>query len=362
MSTTTAAAVRYRPDQNNFPNPDSTRRNNLFHYYKRRVYQEAVDEEHRPDFPPVCSLEFTNHCNLRCAFCARQVMTRERGFMEEALLRKMMEEFAERGTFVKLSGYGENLIHPQALDFIRLIKQTNPLYLTTNALLINEKVAECVVESDLDVLQFSLQGVDRESYEAQRRRGNFDRLIQNLDTLVRIRGDHPYPFIHVSTTILDETPEMIEPFIALAFEHGADAVGIGRTDYDRVVPEMITDAESKERIDSFRRRQSLTKVADHTYLYRYCDINWNGVALSSFFDFNEFLPVGNLNAQTMYEIWNHSPALCALRVLERRGVLNGVREITEALETLENLGRPGAINVFDTFYHAWHTGKGSYNT
>ena len=92
----TNVKVAYDPSQNNFSNPESNRRNNLFHYYKNPAYGVACDEAHRPDFPFVCSFEFTNRCNLDCIFCARQVMTRKLGDMDEQLLAKMMDEFAQQ--------------------------------------------------------------------------------------------------------------------------------------------------------------------------------------------------------------------------------------------------------------------------
>jgi hypothetical protein len=125
---------------------------------------------------------------------------------------------------------------------------------------------------------------------------------------------------------------------------------------------MITDPRRKATVESFRARQTLRQVPDHTYLYRYCDINWSGVVVSSFFDFNEFVPVGDLNEQTMHEVWNESPVLNALRVLERRRVLDGVGEVLQALQTLSRAGAGDALKVFDTFYHAWQVGEKSYNT
>ena len=146
-----------------------------------------------------------------------------------------------------------------------------------------------------------------------------------------------------------------------AFEHGADSVGIGRTDYDRVVADMVTSSKRKKQIEEFRDRQTLLQVPDHTYLYRYIDINWNGVAVSSFFDFNEFVPVGDLNRQSLHEIWNQSPVLRALRVLERRKLLNGFGEVRDAIEMLNEAGVADKMKVFDTFYHAWSLGEKSYN-
>lgn len=354
--------VQYDPRQNNFGHPESTRSNNLFLHYQQPAYKVALDEEHRPDFPFVSSFEFTNACNLNCAFCARQVMTRKNGCMPEELFYKIMDEFSKRPIFLKVNGYGENLLHPQALEYIRHIKKTNGLYFTTNATLIDDKVAECFVDVGLDVVQLSFQGLDKESYESQRQKSSWDQFFANVRRLIEIRGNAPYPYIHLSTTILDEPPEQIQAFMDMAFDLGVDAVGVGRTDYDRVIEDMITDPKRKAEIEEFRKRQTLNKVCDHTYLYRYIDINWDGVVVSSFFDFNKFVPVGDLNKQTMYEIWNNSPVLNALRVLERRRVLTEYDEVWSAMNAIHESGLTDQMRVFDTFYHAWNLGEKSYHT
>jgi len=334
--------MKYKKGVNNFYNPDSKRQNNLFSYYQRPIYKAAFNSENRPDFPLVSSLEFTNHCDLDCLFCARAVMTRPLGFMSRQLFFKIIEEYRQHGIFIKVNGYGENLLHPNALEFIKEIKKENGLYFTSNSTTLDERVADCLIENRVDVLQVSFQGLDKKGYEEQRRRGNYDVLIGNLKKLVQRRGDAEYPFIHLSTTILDESDHEIENFINLGFEIGVDSVGIGRTDYDRVIEEMIKDNKRKKDINQMKKRQSLEKVSDHTYLYKYIDVNWDGIVVSSFFDFNEFIPVGDLNKQTMHEIWNHSEVLNAIRVLEKNKLLNNMK-------------------VFDTFYHAWHLGSYSYN-
>ena len=358
----TKTRVRYDPHQNNFGNPESDRPNNLFLHYQQPAYKAAVDDEHRPDFPFVSSFEFTNACNLDCVFCARQVMTRKNGMMSEDLILKIMAEFSQRNIFLKVNGYGENLLHPQALDFIRLIKKTNGLYFTTNATLIDDKAAECFVDAGLDVVQLSFQGVDKASYESQRKKSNWDKFFANVKRLIEIRGDAPQPYIHLSTTILDEKPEQIEDFMEMAFELGVDAVGVGRTDYDRVLIDMVSNPARKAEIGRFRQRQTLNKVPDHTYLYRYIDINYSGVVVSSFFDFNEFIPVGDMNTHSMFEIWNNSPVLNALRVLERRRALTEFDELRAAVDTIKDAGLADRMHVFNTFYHAWNLGEKSYHT
>jgi len=335
--------MKYDLKINNYYNPDSTRTNNLFTYYQRPVYKAAKSMETKPDFPFVSSLEFTNHCNLDCLFCARAVMTRPKGYMSPGLFYKIIEEYRRHKTFIKINGYGENLLHPYALEFITQIKKENPLYFTSNCTIFDEKMIDRFVKSKVDVLQVSFQGTDKQGYEQQRRKGSFDTVINNVKNLIKVRGDAPYPFIHLSTTVLDETATEIGNFIDFGFELGVDSVGIGRTDYDRVPQDMIKDNLRKAQIIEMSKRQTLQKVPDHSYLYKYIDVNWDGIVVSSFFDFNEFIPVGDLNKESMFEIWNSSEVLNALRVLEKNHLLQKMK-------------------VFDTYYHAWCIDeKASYN-
>jgi MoaA/NifB/PqqE/SkfB family radical SAM enzyme len=335
-------SVRYHPTVNNYYNPDSRRKNNLFLHYNQPAYQRIRGIETMPSFPMVSSLEFTNQCNLDCLFCARAVMTRPRGYMAPALFRKILSEYREHRTFVKVNGYGENLLHPQSLEFISEIKEGNGLYFTSNCTMLDDAACDVFVQRGVDVLQVSFQSVSPEGYEKERRRAKYEHVIANVRRMIRRRGDGPYPFIHLSTTLLDEPAGAIEEFIEMGFRLGVDSVGIGRTDYDRVIDEMITDDDRRRQIQEMRRRQTLAKVADHSYLYKYLDINWDGIAVSSFFDFDEFVPVGDLNRESLYEVWNSSEVLNALRVLERHQLLNKMK-------------------VFDTFYHAWHVGNAAYN-
>lgn len=332
----------YKKEINNYYNPNSKRVNTLFKYYEDSGYKITNNIENMPDFPYLVTLEFTNRCNLDCLFCSRAVMTRPIGNMDIKLFYKLIEEYRHYKTYIKVNGYGENLLHPNSLEFIKEIKKENGLYFTSNCSILNEKIAEAFIDSKLDVLQVSFQGLNEKDYESQRRGASFQKVIKNITELIKIRAAEPFPFIHLSTTILDESDIEIERFVEFGFELGVDSVGIGRTDYGRVIDELIVDKKRKKEIDEFRKRQTLNKVSDHTYLYKYSDVNWDGIVVSSFFDFNKFIPVGDLKKQTHFNIWNYSEVLNSLRILEKNKLLNKMK-------------------VFDTFYHAWHLGEKSYN-
>jgi MoaA/NifB/PqqE/SkfB family radical SAM enzyme len=269
-------------------------------------------------------------------------MTRPKGYMDAKLFYKILEEYRENNTFVKINGFGENLMHPCIDAFISEIKKHNSLYFTSNCQDLQISTTDILIKNEVDVLQISAQGTNKKSYESQRINASYDSLIEHIKDIIKRRDNAQYPFIHMSTTILDETPEQIEDFINFWFEIGVDSIGIGRTDYDRVIDSMITKPRLRKKIADFKSRQTLEKISDHSYLYRYCDICFDGIVVSSFFDFDQFVPVGDMKKDSLFSIWNNSEVLNALRVLEEKRLLNNMK-------------------VFDTFYHAWHRGNESYN-
>lgn len=332
----------YDPQINNFYNPDSNRENNLLLLYNSPKYINATIEINRPLFPFVSAIELTNYCDLKCLFCARQLMTRPKGYIEDKLFHKLLEQYREHDTFIKISGFGENLLHPHFDYFITEIKKYNPLHFTSNCQRLNLKKIEHIIKNKLDVLQISFQGTNKDDYEKQRKGSNYDKLIKNIKRLVNCRGNEDYPFIHMSTTILDETDQQVDDFINICFDLGIDSVGVGHTEYGRVADSMIKNERIKREIKKYRSKQTLVKYEDHSYLYRYMDVCWDGIVVSCMFDYDQFIPIGDANKELLYEIWNHSNIMHMLRALEEKKLLNKMK-------------------YFDSFHFAFRGGKTAYN-
>lgn len=104
-------------------------------------------------------LEITNHCNLECKMCYRQVWNNEMGYMPIEQVERviqLLENFPQLERIV-LGGIGEPTYHPQFAEIVRLFKGKYPLAITTNGtllekdiveLLVDEKVAELIVSVD----------------------------------------------------------------------------------------------------------------------------------------------------------------------------------------------------------------------
>ena len=168
-----------------------------------------------PDFPRLIDVELTNTCNFRCLMCptGNFSQVRSKGFMDEAVFYRILEQAAEHGTPLRFIRWGEPTSHPQFLEFLKATKEAGLLtHVNTNASYLDEEMMDALVELPLDCLKFSFQGVDRDSYMEMRNTDFFEELIEKITLFHKKRGDNPYPFILVSTTTTYETPEMIESF------------------------------------------------------------------------------------------------------------------------------------------------------
>lgn len=68
-------------------------------------------------------LELTNLCENRCAVCPREAMVRPRGLMETHTFLEIARVLGEQKSLVSLSGMGDPLRHPHAVDFCRELRQ-----------------------------------------------------------------------------------------------------------------------------------------------------------------------------------------------------------------------------------------------
>ena len=65
-------------------------------------------------------LESTNHCNFKCTFCPHPIMTREKGFMDENMVHRLLEEAGQMGfKMLDLRNFGEPIVDKRIADFAK---------------------------------------------------------------------------------------------------------------------------------------------------------------------------------------------------------------------------------------------------
>lgn len=135
-------------------------------------------------------IEPTNRCNLECLTCIRNVWDEPLGIMGWETFERILkgiQGFIPNPT-VFLGGFGEPFVHPKIIEMIRKAKDLGgSVELITNGILLTEDISEQLIETGLDVLWISIDGVKPESYSDVRLGATLPTVLENLDTLLRKR-------------------------------------------------------------------------------------------------------------------------------------------------------------------------------
>lgn len=127
------------------------------------------------------TVDIVGSCNARCPFCPRVAMPAERakGFMEFDLFRRILDRGRATGiTTLCLYSTGEPTLHPRFDDFVALAKDMGyTVVCSTNGSMMHQRKNGLMLA---DVVQVSIEGWDRVSYERYRYPLRFDRVYGNV--------------------------------------------------------------------------------------------------------------------------------------------------------------------------------------
>lgn len=289
----------------------------LYDYQNKTPSDVQVNE--MGDFPLLIDVELTNRCNMRCIFCAQRAMKRARVNMTEEHYSMLLDETAPRGTPLRFIRWGEPLLHPRFLDFIRMAKEKGLLlHVTTNGLLMDQAMAAALVDLELDSIKFSFQGVDAKTYSEMRRADAFNKVIGNLELLHLTRGRREKPFIHVSTSITRENEEQVASFKALAGRF-ADSVEAGNTNLSRYnIFELDLTREERDAFMAMYEQETVDRQYKHCpEVFTKLSVNSDGSVSACCGDYDNAFVVGNLGEDTLESIWKNQQMMEIRNILAR---------------------------------------------
>ena len=280
----------------------SKRINTFESFYNTAPFKESR-KSFIPKFPLMLDIELTNHCNADCLFCSRRLMTRKKGFMSMELIEKILTEIRSRKTPVRFIRYGEPLLHPNFCEILDSFNKNNiPVHISTNSQLLNEKKIKSIIDSEVKSIIFSFQGANKNGYEKIRKGCKWDTTIENIKKLADRRGDNPFPYLMVTSTMTNETPKEIKEFSEY-FVNIVDAVSCGVTNLGHLIAKKKTehlegyleDYKYKTR-RLIKCREVLTKMA----------VDWDGTVVACCGDYNQELFVGHFPKHSLQDIWLNS--------------------------------------------------------
>jgi MoaA/NifB/PqqE/SkfB family radical SAM enzyme len=145
-------------------------------------------------FPMMCVLSFVYVCNAKCPNCPytnSEIRSdyKDRPFMNEDTFKIIADQCGEYGAWMRLSGGGEPLLHPQAVELIEYAKKVGAkVGLITNGSLFTEMRSRRLLQLNVDMIEFSVDAADKETYARVRQGLNWETLVANVKRMVELRN------------------------------------------------------------------------------------------------------------------------------------------------------------------------------
>ena len=252
------------------------------------------------EFPMMCVLSFTYICNSQCPNCPYTNSNirsdyKDRPFMNEDTFKIISDQCGEYGAFIRISGGGEPMLHPKAVELMEYAKRVGAkVGLITNGSRFTEESSIRLLEVQVDMIEFSVDAADPETYSKVRKGLNWDTLVKNIRRMVELRNK-----LKSSTKIIAS---------------GVNQVGV----------DIKAVAKFWEPIvDNFQKRKYLTwgindpsKSADPApylpadqmipcpFIFERLNIDSRGKVMVCGFDIAAVTDMGNVHKKTIKEIWH----------------------------------------------------------
>ncbi|MBC8554046.1 MAG: radical SAM protein [Candidatus Brocadiales bacterium] len=262
------------------------------------------------DVPYLVFLDPTDICNFQCKFCPTgnraliKKINRNSGLMDFDLYKKIIDDLCEFENPIKvlrLYKDGEPLLHPKFPAMVKYAKERGcalQVDTTTNGSLLNPEKNLELIESGLDKIFISLEGLSDEFYkEFTGSNLKFDELVENIChfyenrkncvVCIKIIGDY---------LSQEEKDRFYNIFGDIA---------------DRVFIEHVAPCWPKfemngvtPNLESGIYGQEIKEVQVCPYIFYTLSINSNGTVSLCFLDWSRKLIIGDLKTETFKAIWN----------------------------------------------------------
>jgi radical SAM protein with 4Fe4S-binding SPASM domain len=288
-------------------------------------------------------IEPISRCNLQCPLCpiGTRELKRELGAMTLENFVRILDNLGAQVRTLALWNQGEPTLNDQLPVMIR-IAHDRGIYtmMSTNGNLLQQRnLIERLIESGLDEIIFSIDGLTQESYQVYRVGGNLDMVVENMRTMRRRRDElsRKKPRIIMQWLPMKHNEHEIPKLRATARKWGADKVEIKTT-------QVYGDAQAEAflpEMDELRRYERKGQGWETKRRYQSCQrlwfslmIDWNGTVVPCCFDKDEDFKMGNALDEDFGEIWRGAAYRRFRAKLIREGRIEEMcRNCTEGLRS-----------------------------
>lgn len=270
----------------------------------RKKWYENPKKQIVGKFPLHLDIESTRWCNLRCPMCPRTIKmeksatkTIDAGDIDFSLYKKLVDEGAKEGLYsIKYNYLGEPLIYKKIDKMVAYAKKKGiiDLMFNTNGLLLTAEMSKRLIRAGLDKLFISFDSPFKKRYEKIRVGAKFDKTIENVKNLVRMRKKLKSitPLVRVNMVVMKENKDEVLDYIKL-WKPIVDLIGFN----DYINPQMLD-----------KKNRYAVKLKKHSrfvcsFLYQRLFVHYNGEIGLCCSDLDAECGLGNARDVRIKDVW-----------------------------------------------------------
>jgi radical SAM protein with 4Fe4S-binding SPASM domain len=265
----------------------------------------------------VCSV-----CNYKCSFCfqadnkAMKEVGLKRGMMELELFQKIVDDlksFDQKVKKIKIGNHGEPTLHPDLPAMVRYASESGTaeiVELFTNASKLEPQLNQALIDSGLQRINISLEGLSDERYkQVAGVKQSFSAIVEGVRHLHSIRGK-----CKIYVKIADQTSalsgniskkftldEAERQFFFDTFGNICDEIYI-----EKVVPQWAeVQLDKQNQVSDTGMYGQKTKANKDVcpFIFMYLQINCDGTTSPCTLDWPRKVVIGNAKESSVKDIW-----------------------------------------------------------
>ncbi|MBU1196082.1 MAG: radical SAM protein [Proteobacteria bacterium] len=287
----------------------------------RKRWHDAQTFKVRTPFPIHLDIELSYKCNLKCIMCPYGDPTYVHpAYKGQSLDTSRIKEIIKEGVPLGLSalrynGLSEPLLEKSLVELIRYAKENGILdiFLTTNGMLLNKKMAIDLIESGLTHIMVSIDAATAETYNKIRVGGNYERVVKNVNRFLEIRENlgSQLPVFRLTYTKMQPNIGEVNAFVDM-WKDKVDHIAIAG---------YLNNIQNKEQNDNLACTPLRPSAQTEFHCWQpwsRCTIFSNGDVFPCCMNYGRSTPVGNIFKEDLTSIWQ-SDRVRFIQDINRKG-------------------------------------------
>ena len=286
---------------------------NIIFLYTSFIISRIFKKEIHWGIPYAISIEPTTSCNLACPECPSGLksFSRKTGNLSLQLNKQIIDSFSNKLMYINYYFQGEPYINKDFLEFIKYAKSKNIYCSTsTNAHFLNDDISKKTVQSGLNKLIISIDGISQNTYQSYRVNGQLSKVIEGTKNIIKWKKQlkSNTPKVIFQFLVTKENEHQITEIKNMGSELNVDEVKLKTIqvyDYkngNTLLP--INEKYSRYKLNKNGKYSIKNKLHNNCWrMWSSCVFTIDGTIVPCCFDKDAKYTMGNIKDNNFYKIW-----------------------------------------------------------